>query len=75
MTNAEYEKASLQAVIGKRKLQAVDAKIAETERAMAVLHEQRREIVNQYDLNKNPVVDDSFDGDFRNIDFYEGAGE
>ncbi len=53
MTNTEYEKASVEAALGKRKLAAVDAKITETEQALVYLLHQRREIVNQYDLNKD----------------------
>ncbi len=52
MTNTEYEKASVEAALGPRKLAAVDAKITETEQALVYLLHQRREIVNQYDLNK-----------------------
>lgn len=52
MTNTEYEKASVEAALGQRKLAAVDAKISETEQALVYLLHQRREIVNQYDLNK-----------------------
>lgn len=52
MTNTEYEKASVEAALGYRKLAAVDAKINETEQALVYLLHQRREIVNQYDLNK-----------------------
>lgn len=52
MTNTEYEKASVEAALGQRKLAAVDAKINETEQALVYLLHQRREIVNQYDLNK-----------------------
>ncbi len=59
MTNTEYEKASVEAALGQRKLAAVDAKITETEQALVYLLHQRREIVNQYDLNKdktNPLL-------------------
>jgi len=52
MTNHEYERASVEAAVGLRKLAAVDAKITETESALVYLLHQRREIVNQYDLNK-----------------------
>lgn len=52
MTNYDYEKASVEAALGQRKLAAVDAKITETEQALVYLLHQRREIVNQYDLNK-----------------------
>ncbi len=55
MTNTEYEKASVEAALGQRKLAAVDAKINETEHVLVYLLHQRREIVNQYDLNKPAV--------------------
>lgn len=56
MTNTEYEKASVEAALGQRKLAAVDAKINETEQALVYLLHQRREIVNQYDLNKEKPI-------------------
>ena len=34
-------------------LKTIDARIAETERQLNFLHEQRREIINRLDLNKN----------------------
>ena len=34
-------------------LETVDERIAETERVLNFLHEQRREIINRLDLNKN----------------------
>lgn len=52
MTNHEYESASVEAAVGLAKLAVVDAKITETESALVYLLHQRREIVNQYDLNK-----------------------
>lgn len=52
MTNYDYEKASVEAALGQRRLAAVDAKITETEQVLVYLLHQRREIVNQYDLNK-----------------------
>lgn len=60
MTNYDYEKASVEAALGQRKLAAVDAKITETEQALAYLLHQRREIVNQYDLNKKRVCEHFF---------------
>lgn len=56
MTNAQYEKDSVEAALGQRKLEAVDAKIAETEQALVYLLHQRREIVNQHDLNKKSPI-------------------
>lgn len=61
MTNAQYEKASVEAAMGQRKLAAVDAKITETEQTLVYLLHQRREIVNQYDLNKKRVCDHDFE--------------
>lgn len=55
MTNTEYETACVTAAIGQRKLAAVDAKITETEQVLVFLLHERREIVNQYDLNKKMV--------------------
>lgn len=52
MTNTEYETACVHAAMGNMKLAAVDAKITETEQALVFLLHARREIVNQYDLNK-----------------------
>lgn len=60
MTNAQYEKASVEAALGQRKLAAVDAKITETEKVLVYLLHQRREIVNQYDLNKKPCCRHQF---------------
>ena len=34
-------------------LKTIDERIAETERILNFLHEQRREIINRLDLNKN----------------------
>lgn len=59
MTNTEYETACVKAAMGQRKLAAVDAKITETEKALVFLLHERREIVNQYDLNKPVVVIDN----------------
>lgn len=52
MTNSEYERGCNTAALGLVKLAAVDAKITETEQALVFLLHARREIVNQYDLNK-----------------------
>lgn len=52
MTNSEYERGCNTAALGLAKLAAVDAKITETEQALVYLLHARREIVNQYDLNK-----------------------
>lgn len=52
MTNSEYERGCNTAALGLAKLAAVDAKITETEQALVYLLHARREIVNQYNLNK-----------------------
>lgn len=52
MTNTQYETECVKAALGARKLAAVDAKITETEQALVYLRHERREIANQYDLNK-----------------------
>ncbi len=56
MTNTEYETASVQAAMGHRKLAAVDKQIEQVESTLVFLLHSRREIVNQYDLNKPVVV-------------------
>ncbi len=58
MTNQEYEAACVTAAgcydrfEGEHKLKAIDEHIAQVEKTLASLHEMRREIVNQYSLNK-----------------------
>lgn len=58
MTNEEYEAASIAAAgcydrfEGEHKLKQWDEQIATREAALAKAQEARREIVNQYDLNK-----------------------
>lgn len=58
MTNQEYEAASISAAgcydrfEGEHKLKQIDEHIATLEAALAKAHEQRREIVNFYNLNK-----------------------
>lgn len=59
MTNPEYEAACITAAKvydrfeGEHKLKQQDAIIAQAEATLARLQEQRREIVNQYNLNKD----------------------
>ncbi len=61
VTHSDYEIASVKAAgaelryRGEAKLTAVDARIAEVESTLVFLLHQRREIVNQYDLNKPAV--------------------
>ena len=58
MTNEEYEAASIAAAgcydrfEGEHKLKQMDEIIKNLETSLANMHEQRREIVNQYNLNK-----------------------
>lgn len=58
MTNTEYEAASIASAgcydrfEGEHKLKQWDEHIATLEAALAKAHEQRREIVNFYNLNK-----------------------
>lgn len=58
MTNSEYEAACVTAAgcydrfEGEHKLKQMDEIIKNLETSLANMHEQRREIVNQYNLNK-----------------------
>ena len=58
MTNTEYEAASIAATgcydrfEGEHKLKQIDEIIKNLETSLANLHGQRREIVNQYNLNR-----------------------
>lgn len=58
MTNTEYEAACITAAMcydrfeGEHKLKQMDEIIKNLETSLANMHEQRREIVNQYNLNK-----------------------
>ena len=58
MTNEEYEAACITAARcydrfeGEHKLKQMDEIIKNLETSLANMHEQRREIVNQYNLNK-----------------------
>ena len=63
MTNTEYEAACIAATKcydrfeGEHKLRQIDEIIKNLETSLANLHEQRREIVNQYNLNKEHFSD------------------
>lgn len=63
MTNEEYEAASIAAAgcydrfEGEHKLRQIDEIIKNIETSLANLHGQRREIVNQYNLNKEHFSD------------------
>ncbi|EDQ4670293.1 hypothetical protein C3U35_004389 [Salmonella enterica subsp. enterica serovar Oranienburg] len=65
MTNQEYEAASIAAAgcydrfEGEHKLMQCDAIIAQTEATLARLQEQRREIINHYNLNKGGTIDNT----------------
>lgn len=58
MTNTEYEAASIAAAgcydrfEGEHRLKQYDEMIAQVEKTLARLQEERRELVNRYDLNK-----------------------
>lgn len=58
MTNQEYEAACVTAAKvydhfeGEHKLRQIDEHIAQVEKTLVSLQEMRREIVNQYNLNK-----------------------
>ena len=58
VTNSEYEAACVTATKcydrfeGEHKLRQIDEIIKNLETSLANMHEQRREIVNQYNLNK-----------------------
>lgn len=58
MTNAEYECSCIGAANapcrteGERKLEAKDNAIAVLEATLALMQEERREIINRYNLNK-----------------------
>ncbi|EEJ2380143.1 hypothetical protein YJ25_004450 [Salmonella enterica subsp. enterica] len=58
MTNQEYEAACVTAAKvydrfeGQHKLRQIDEHIAQVEKTLVSLQEMRREIVNQYNLNK-----------------------
>ncbi|KAA6709283.1 hypothetical protein ONQ20_21715 [Salmonella enterica subsp. enterica serovar Cerro] len=69
MTNQEYEAACVTAAKvydrfeGQHKLRQIDEHIAQVEKTLVSLQEMRREIVNQYNLNKQcrSLLDHSFD--------------
>lgn len=56
MTNTEYEKLCVDAAMTRKDaihlIHAIDTKIDELEATLAKAQEARREIVNQYNLNK-----------------------
>ena len=58
MTNTEYEAACITATKcydrfeGEHRLKQYDEMIAQVEKTLARLQEERRELVNRYDLNK-----------------------
>ena len=59
MTNTEYEAACVTATKcydrfeGEHRLKQYDEMIAQVEKTLARLQEERRELVNRYDLNKD----------------------
>lgn len=58
MTNAEYEKLCVDSArkttreVAEQAVANIDEKIKDAEKALALLHEARRELVNRYDLNR-----------------------
>ena len=62
MTNTEYEAACITAARcydrfeGEHKLKQMDEIINNLEKSLANLHEQRREIVNKYNLNRGDFL-------------------
>lgn len=64
MTNTEYESASITAAgcyskfEGEHKLKQIDEHIAQIEKTLETLQEMRREIVNQYNLNKQAEMEE-----------------
>jgi len=59
MTNTQYETECVKAAMGARKLAAVDKQIEQVESTLVFLLHSRREIVNQYDLNKPTAIFDN----------------
>ena len=65
IADREYEAASIAAAgcygrfEGEHKLKQIDAHIASVEKTLATLNEMRREIVNQYNLNKGGFITDT----------------
>lgn len=52
MTNNEYEKICVESALGIYLLKECDKKIADLEKALTVVQEHRRELVNRFNLNK-----------------------
>lgn len=78
MTNNEYEKACVEAALrptdnGESEIACLDTMIQYYANKVDRLMEQRRELINRFNLNKGRAISDDFDGDYRNGDFYEGA--
>lgn len=73
MTDREYEKACVESALGMYAIEECDRTIAELEKALSVVQEHRRELINRFNLNKGRAISNDFDGDYRNGDFYDGA--
>lgn len=52
MTNNEYEKACVESALGMYAIEECDKTIAELEKALSVVQEHRRELINRFNLNK-----------------------
>lgn len=52
MTDREYEKMMVESALGIYLIKECDKKIADLEKAMSVAQEQRRELINRFNLNK-----------------------
>lgn len=52
MTDREYEKLSVESALGMYAIEECDKTIAELEKALSVVHEHRRELINRFNLNK-----------------------
>lgn len=83
MTNSEYEAASIAAANaslkfeGEHRLKQIDEHIVAVEKTLATLNEMRREIVNQYDLNKESywyLMEKEKHEKLGCTEFYVGAG-
>ncbi|HDV6949868.1 hypothetical protein JSSK01_06 [Escherichia phage JSSK01] len=52
MTDREYEKACVESALGMYAIEECDKTIAELEKALSVVQEHRRELINRFNLNK-----------------------
>ena len=52
MTDRDYEKACVESALGIYLIKECDKKIADLEKALSVVQEHRRELINRFNLNK-----------------------